>query len=123
MNAKETSLVFTPESEPYPGLANLAFFDQLIGSPMEQNAITSPSSHRLALTDRQKTASHVIAPSLRVALSIRELIFPWGAHPASRSDGKSGYLPLLHESGGSMKLDLCNKASRSLLFGGGDPHH
>lgn len=76
-------VVFTPDNEPYLGLADLAVFDQLICSAMEQNAIIAPASHRRALTDHQKMACQVIAQALSIAFSIRELIrqgFLFGGH-------------------------------------------
>jgi hypothetical protein len=88
MNAKDIPVVFTPDNEPYLGLADLMFFDQLICSAMEQNAITAPTSHHRTLTDHQKMACQVIAQSLSLALSIRELIrqgYLFGGHVLLRA--------------------------------------
>jgi hypothetical protein len=88
MDVKEVSVVFTPGNEPYLGLADLMFFDQLICSAMEQNSITAPTSHHHALTDHQKMACQVIAQSLSLALSIRELIrqgYLFGGHVLLRA--------------------------------------
>jgi hypothetical protein len=55
---------------------------------MEQNAITAPLSHNQMLTDHQKMACQVIAQSISVMLSIRELIrqgYLFGAHILTRS--------------------------------------
>lgn len=76
-------VIFTPDNEPYLGRQLLFHFDQLICSVMEQNAITAPTSHQLALTDHQKMACQVIAQGLSIALSIRELIrqgYLFGGH-------------------------------------------
>jgi hypothetical protein len=88
MDAKEFPVIFTPDNEPYLGLADLMFFDQLICSAMEQNAITAPTSHHRTLTDQQKMACQVIAQSLSLALSIRELIrqgYLFGGHVLLRA--------------------------------------
>ncbi|MGP8173254.1 MAG: hypothetical protein ACLP7O_01750 [Terracidiphilus sp.] len=88
MDPKTIPIVFTPDNEPYLGRPLLSAFDQLICSAMDQNAITAPMSHRLILTDHQKMACQVIAQSLSVALSIRELIrqgYLFGGHVLLRA--------------------------------------
>jgi hypothetical protein len=55
---------------------------------MAQNATTAPKSHDKPLTDHQKMACQVIAQSLSIALSIRELIrqgYLFGAHVLVRA--------------------------------------
>jgi hypothetical protein len=83
MDAKEIPVVFTPDNEPYLGRKLLFHFDQLICSVMEANASLAPISHRRVLTDHQKMACQVIAQSISVAFSIRELIrqgYLFGGH-------------------------------------------
>ncbi len=95
-------MIFTPDNEPYLGLADLVVFDQLICSAMEQNAITAPTSHRGALTDHQKMACQVIAQSLSIALSIRELIrqgYLFGGHILLRAlTERAAILIYLHDN-------------------------
>jgi hypothetical protein len=81
-------MVYTPANEPYLGRELLYHYDQLICSAMEQNAVTAPKSHGLALTDHQGMASQVISQALSIALSIRELIrqgYLFGAHVLVRA--------------------------------------
>ncbi len=88
MDVKEIPVVFTPDSEPYLGRPLLFHFDQLICSAMEANANIAPTSHGRALTDHQEMACQVIAQSLSIALSIRELIrqgYLFGGHVLLRA--------------------------------------
>ena len=88
MPADTVPIIFTPDSEPYLGRKLLFHFDQLICSAMEQNAATAPTSHGRALTDHQQMACQVIAQSLSIALSIRELIrqgYLFGGHVLLRA--------------------------------------
>lgn len=88
MDVKEIPVVFTPDNEPYLGRALLFHFDQLICSAMEANANIAPTSHGRALTDLQEMACQVIAQSLSIALSIRELIrqgYLFGGHVLLRA--------------------------------------
>jgi hypothetical protein len=88
LDAKEIPVVFTPDNEPYLGRALLFHFDQLICSAMEANADIAPTSHGRALTDHQEMACQVIAQSLSIALSIRELIrqgYLFGGHVLVRA--------------------------------------
>ncbi|MGD0832184.1 MAG: hypothetical protein ABR907_14670 [Terracidiphilus sp.] len=88
MESKAIPVVFTPDNEPYLGRHLLFCFDQLICSAMEQNAITAPTSHKLILSDHQNMACQVIAQSLSIALSIRELIrqgYLFGGHVLLRA--------------------------------------
>ncbi len=81
-------VVFTPDNEPYLGQNLLFHLDQIISSAMEQNADTAPLSHGRPLSDHQRMASQVIAQSLSIALSIRELIrqgYLFGAHVLVRA--------------------------------------
>lgn len=83
MDVDAKPIVFTPDNEPYLGRTLLFHFDQIICSAMEQNAATAPTSHCKPLSDHQHMACQVIAQSLSVALSIRELIrqgYLFGAH-------------------------------------------
>lgn len=83
MNNKDTSVVFTPDNEPYLGRELLFHFDQLICSTMEQNALTAPTSYGCELTDRQQMACQIIAQAISLSLSIRELVrqgYLFGAH-------------------------------------------
>ena len=82
-NPEASPIIFTPDNEPYLGRELLFHFDQLISSAMEQNADTAPTSHGQALNDHQHMACQVIAQSLSLVLSIRELIrqgYLFGAH-------------------------------------------
>ena len=84
----EIPIIFTPSNEPYLGRKMLFHFDQLICSAMEQNAVTAPTSHSRELSDHQHMACQVIAQSLSIALSIRELIrqgYLFGAHVLLRA--------------------------------------
>jgi hypothetical protein len=88
MDVKESQVVFTPGNEPYLGRALLFEFDQLICSAMEVNAEIAPTSHGRPLTEHQKMACQVIAQSLSIALSIRELIrqgYLFGGHVLVRA--------------------------------------
>jgi hypothetical protein len=88
LDVKEIPVVFTPDNEPYLGRALLFHFDQLICSAMEANANIAPTSHGRALTDLQEMACQVIAQSLSIALSIRELIrqgYLFGGHVLLRA--------------------------------------
>jgi hypothetical protein len=88
MPVKTVPIIFTPHNEPYLGRKLLLHFDQLISSAMEQNAATAPTSHGRKLTDHQQMACQVIAQSLSIALSIRELIrqgYLFGGHVLLRA--------------------------------------
>lgn len=88
MPAETMPIIFTPDNEPYLGRKLLFHFDQLISSAMEQNAATAPTSHGRKLTDHQQMACQVIAQSLSIALSIRELIrqgYLFGGHVLLRA--------------------------------------
>ncbi len=88
MEVKEIPVVFTPDNEPYLGRPLLFHFDQLICSAMEANANIAPTSHGRTLTDHQEMACQVIAQSLSIALSIRELIrqgYLFGGHVLLRA--------------------------------------
>ena len=88
MDVKEIPVVFTPDNEPYLGRALLFHFDQLICSAMEANANIAPTSRGRALTDHQEMACQVVAQSLSIALSIRELIrqgYLFGGHVLLRA--------------------------------------
>lgn len=81
-------VTFNPGNEPYLGRKLLHDFDILISTALEQNSKTAPSSHRKQLSDQQKMACQVIAQSLSITLSIRELIrqgYLFGAHVLLRS--------------------------------------
>lgn len=81
-------VTFTPGNEPYLGRTMLHHFDILISAVLEQNSKTAPSSHGKSLSDQQKMACQVIAQSLSITLSIRELIrqgYLFGAHVLLRS--------------------------------------
>lgn len=81
-------VVFTPDNEPYLGRNLLYHFDQIISSAMEQNAKTAPKSHGRHLSDHQRMACQVIAQSLSITLSIREMIrqgYLFGAHVLVRA--------------------------------------
>jgi len=67
-------VVFMPDNEPYLGRKLLFHFDQIIISAAQQNAVTAPTSHDRILTDHQNMACQVIAQSLSITFSIRELI-------------------------------------------------
>jgi len=87
-NRSEMPVVFTPDNEPYLGRNLLFHFDQLISAAMAQNAVTAPKSHGRPLTDHQKMACQVIAQSLSISLSLRELIrqgYLFGAHVLVRA--------------------------------------
>lgn len=88
MGLKLTPVIFTPDNEPYLGRKLLFHFDQIISSVMEQNAVTAPMSHGRVLSDHQHMACQVIAQSLSIMLSIRELIrqgYLFGAHVLFRA--------------------------------------
>lgn len=88
MDVKEIPVVFTPDNEPYLGRTLLFHFDQLICSVMEANGSIAPTSHGRVLTDDQEMACQVIAQSLSIALSIRELIrqgYLFGGHVLLRA--------------------------------------
>lgn len=74
MNPDMTPIIFTPDNEPYLGRNLLFHFDQLISSAMEQNAATAPTTHEQTLTTHQHMACQIVAQSLSITLSIRELI-------------------------------------------------
>ena len=81
-------VVFDPSNEPYLGRTLLFHFDQIISAAMDQNSRTAPRSHATSRTDDQEMASQVIAQSLSLALSIRELIrqgYIFGGHVLVRS--------------------------------------
>ena len=86
--ADEMPVVFMPDNEPYLGRTLLFAFDQIICSTMEQNAATAPTTHGRVLSDHQRMACQVIAQSISLALSIRELIrqgYLFGAHVLVRA--------------------------------------
>ena len=88
MLPKPVPVVFTPDNEPYLGRELLFHFDQLIISAMKQNSVIAPTSHGRVLTDHQNMACQVIAQSLSITLSIRELIrqgYLFGAHVLLRA--------------------------------------
>lgn len=81
-------IIYTPDNEPYLGRKLLCHFDQIICSILEQNRKIAPTTHGAQLSDRQKMACQVIAQSLSIMLSIRELIrqgYLFGAHVLVRS--------------------------------------
>jgi len=84
----ETPIIYTPDNEPYLGRELLYHFDQIICSAMEQNTKTAPTTHGANLSDHQKMACQVVAQSLSIVLSIRELVrqgYLFGAHVLVRS--------------------------------------
>jgi hypothetical protein len=88
MKIKDIPIVFTPDNEPYLGLALLFHFDQAISVAMEHNAITARKTHGQKLSDHQKMACLIIPQALSIALSIRELIrqgYLFGGHVLLRS--------------------------------------
>jgi len=88
MPVETMPVIFTPDNEPYLGRKLLFHFDQLISSAMEQNAATAPTYHGRKLSDHQQMACQVIAQSLSITLSIRELIrqgYLFGGHVLLRS--------------------------------------
>lgn len=88
MSAEARPITFTPDNEPYLGRELLFHFDQLISSVMELNAEIAPLSHRHKLTEHQQMACQVIAQSISITLSIRELIrqgYLFGGHVLLRS--------------------------------------
>ena len=88
MSAEMPPVVFSPDNEPYLGRTLLFHFDQLISSTMEKNAEVAPNTHGRKLTDHQQMACQVIAQSLSIALSIRELIrqgYLFGGHVLLRA--------------------------------------
>lgn len=81
-------IIYTPDDEPYLGRELLYHFDQIICSAMEQNNKTAPETHDVDLGDHQRMACQVVAQSLSIVLSIRELIrqgYLFGAHVLVRS--------------------------------------
>ncbi|GAB2179987.1 hypothetical protein DLREEDagrD3_02100 [Denitratisoma sp. agr-D3] len=83
MPNESVPVIFTPDDEPYLGRQLLFHFDQLISSVLKLNTATAPTSHGRHLTDHQEMACQVIAQSLSIALSIRELIrqgYLFGGH-------------------------------------------
>lgn len=79
----QNPVVFTPDNEPYLGRNLLFHFDQIVGSLMEQNATTAPTSHSRVFSDHQRMACQVIPQAISLTLSIRELIrqgYLFGAH-------------------------------------------
>jgi hypothetical protein len=81
-------IIYTPDNEPYLGRELLYHFDQIICSAMEQNTKTAPTTHGTKLSDHQIMACQVVAQSLSIVLSIRELIrqgYLFGAHVLVRS--------------------------------------
>jgi hypothetical protein len=88
MGNEPIPVVFTPDNEPYLGRHTLFVLDSTIGSMMEQNAVTAPTSHGRTLTDQQHMACQVIPQAISIALSIRELIrqgYLFGAHVLLRA--------------------------------------
>ena len=88
MPAEALPIIFTPDNEPYLGRKLLFHFDQLISSVMELNAKTAPSSRCRELNEHQKMACQVVAQSISIALSIRELIrqgYLFGGHVLLRA--------------------------------------
>jgi hypothetical protein len=111
MDAENISVVFTPDNEPYLGRTLLFHFDQLICSAMEQNAVIAPTSHKRALTDAQKMACQVVAQSLSIALSIRELIrqgYLFGGHVLLRPLAERAAI-LLYIHHYPEEIEKCNR--------------
>ncbi len=81
-------VIFTPDNEPYLGRELLFHLDQIISAALEQSARKAPMTRGHELTELQRMASQVIAQSLSIALSIRELIrqgYLFGGHVLLRS--------------------------------------
>jgi len=81
-------IIYTPDNEPYLGRELLYHFDQIICSAMEQNIQTAPTTRGAKLSDHQIMACQVVAQSLSLVLSIRELIrqgYLFGAYVLVRS--------------------------------------
>lgn len=79
--------IFTPDNEPYLGRELLFHLDQIISAALEQS-VAKTSVIGSELTEHQHMASQVIAQSLSIALSIRELIrqgYLFGGHVLLRS--------------------------------------
>jgi hypothetical protein len=79
----EIPAVFTPGNEPYLGREILRRFDELIVRTLEINQRVAASTHNVTLSDHQHMACAVIAQSVSLALSVRELIrqgYLFGAH-------------------------------------------
>jgi hypothetical protein len=88
MESPTSSIIFTPDNEPYLGRKLLYTLDILISAVMEQNTKIAPQTHTLPLTDHQQMACQVIPQAISIALSIRELIrqgYLFGAHVLLRA--------------------------------------
>lgn len=88
MNNDKNTVIYTPENEPYLGSELLFHLDQVIISAMEQNSKTASSSHQIELNEYQEMACQVIAQSISILLSIRELIrqgYLFGGYVLARS--------------------------------------
>lgn len=87
-NSEEIPIIFTPDNEPYLGRELLFHLDKIISSALQQSAAKAPATYGRELTEHQRMACQVIAQSLSIALSIRELIrqgYLFGGHVLLRA--------------------------------------
>jgi hypothetical protein len=71
---KQPTPVFTPDNEPYLGLADLQAFDETIVILMEQHNCIGPWTRIHRLNDLQKAASQLAPQASSLLLALRELI-------------------------------------------------
>ncbi|KWS34970.1 hypothetical protein AL065_12930 [Pseudomonas amygdali pv. ulmi] len=79
MESVHTPIIFTPDNEPYLGRLLLYHLDQIIIATVELNAKKVPLSYGQRLDNHQKMACQLIAQSLHLTLSIRELLREQGS--------------------------------------------
>lgn len=69
-----TSVVFSPDDEPYLGRSSVFQFDQVIVSCLEANREVADYTHNHHLDELQDAACQIIPQGINLALSIRELV-------------------------------------------------
>lgn len=66
--------VFTPDTEPYLGLHDLAVFDEVIAAALKESERIATQSYSIKLTSLQRAATQIVPSGISLVLSQRELI-------------------------------------------------
>src|SRR5436853_5001758 len=85
---KKSSIVFTPDNEPYLGRETVLAFDNAIIACLKANVHIASHTHKIEKSDLQWTACQIIPQGISIALSIRELVrqgYLFGAFVLMRS--------------------------------------
>ena len=85
---KKSSIVYTPDDEPYLGRNTVLVFDNAIIASLKVNESIAPYTHKIKKSDLQEISCQIIPQGISIALSIRELVrqgYLFGALVLTRS--------------------------------------